>query len=183
MYTVRVQYGITLAFNLSIHRTLFRSVGFNMAPFYSAIARRLFLQQRQQHWYLSFRQQYKGISTVLTSSSSSSFASFPSSSVIDHLCLDPRGRRKRRNPSSSHFLLQHGVLTTIHNKNQQKRTYLPLIPALIVGTLALGGWIAYRKSYGRPVAPDQALEAQEAYRKEQERLKKQQQQYKKNEKK
>ena len=68
---------------------------------------------------------------------------------------------------------QHGVLN-----NQQKRTYLPLIPALTVGALALGGWVAYRKSQGRPVAPDQALEAQEAYRKEQERLKKQQNQYK-----
>jgi len=59
---------------------------------------------------------------------------------------------------------------------QSKREYTPLIPVLAVAVVGGVAWVAYRKSQGKPVAPDEALAAQEAYKKHQERLIKQQQQ-------
>lgn len=50
-----------------------------------------------------------------------------------------------------------------HNQHQQERKFL--VPAVGVGVLLALGWVAYRKSQGKPVASDKALSAQEAYKK------------------
>ena len=84
------------------------------------------------------------------------FSTLTSSAWSDHSQL-----KRKRTEEKEHPYLQN---------SQQKREYLPLIVAVVAG----GAWFAYRKIQHKPVAPDEALVAQEAYRKQQERLQQQQ---------
>lgn len=51
----------------------------------------------------------------------------------------------------------------------------PFIPEMILFVVVAGGWTAYRTYHGKPLTPDEALHAQEAFRKHQERLQQQKQ--------
>jgi len=44
---------------------------------------------------------------------------------------------------------------------------------MILFVVVAGGWTAYRTYHGKPLTPDEALQAQEAYRKHQEKLRQQ----------
>jgi len=46
----------------------------------------------------------------------------------------------------------------------------PFLPEMILAVIVGGGWFVYRTSQGKPLTPDEALEAQEAYRQQQEQL-------------
>ena len=46
----------------------------------------------------------------------------------------------------------------------------PFIPEMILFVVVGGGWVVYRTSQGKPLTPDEALLAQDAYRKQEERL-------------
>jgi hypothetical protein len=51
------------------------------------------------------------------------------------------------------------------------RIILPFVPEMILFVFVAGGWTAYRSYHGKPLTPDEALAAQEAYRKHEEKLK------------
>ena len=46
----------------------------------------------------------------------------------------------------------------------------PFIPEMVIFAVASCGWYVYRKSQGKPLTPDEALAAQEAFRKHEEQL-------------
>jgi hypothetical protein len=46
----------------------------------------------------------------------------------------------------------------------------PFIPEMVVFAVVSTGWVIYRKAQGKPLTPDEALEAQEAYRRYEEDL-------------
>ncbi|CAJ1953589.1 unnamed protein product [Cylindrotheca closterium] len=67
----------------------------------------------------------------------------------------------------------------------QRRTYhtttpssiAPFLPEIIIGGGIIGGWAIHRISQGKPLTPDEALEAQELYRRQEEDLRRRQQEY------
>lgn len=72
--------------------------------------------------------------------------------------IDEDTGRKRQ----GHF---GGVYRSFHRSVQaQIAPFLPII----------GGWVVYRTSKGKPLTPDDALECQEAYKKQEESLRRRQ---------
>jgi len=72
---------------------------------------------------------------------------------------DKDEKRKRR---SGQVRLFHAS-----NKNQ---IILPFLPEIVLFVVVAGGWTVYRTAQGKTIAPDEAIEAQKAYRKQQEKL-------------
>jgi hypothetical protein len=50
----------------------------------------------------------------------------------------------------------------------------PFLPEVVIATGIIGGWVVYRTSQGKPLTPDDALECQDAYKKQQEVLRRRQ---------
>lgn len=46
----------------------------------------------------------------------------------------------------------------------------PFLPEVVIATGIIGGWVVYRTSQGKPLTPDDALECQDAYKKQEEAL-------------
>jgi hypothetical protein len=53
----------------------------------------------------------------------------------------------------------------------------PFLPEIVIATGIIGGWVACRVRQGKPLTPDDALEVQEAYRKQEEKLRQRQERW------
>ena len=53
----------------------------------------------------------------------------------------------------------------------------PFLPELIIAGGIIGGWAMHRVSQGKPLTPDGAIEAQEAYKRQEQELQRRQKQY------
>lgn len=65
-----------------------------------------------------------------------------------------------------------GVYRSFHNSVQAE--IAPFLPEIVIATGIMGGWVVYRTSKGKPLTPDDALECQEAYKKQEESLRRRQ---------
>ena len=79
-------------------------------------------------------------------------------------------KKKNRNYAP---LQQQKQLQQQQQQQQQQRTYLPLI----IGVAVAVGWVAYRKSQGKPLTPDQAMAAEDDFKKHQEKLRRQREEF------
>ena len=50
----------------------------------------------------------------------------------------------------------------------------PFLPEVVIATGIIGAWVVYRTSQGKPLTPDDALECQDAYKKQEEALRRRQ---------
>lgn len=83
------------------------------------------------------------------------------------------------NSSPQHPYLQHKErsyrtvqIRGFHSTSQPQ--IAPFLPEIVIATGIIGGWVAYRVGQGKPLTPDDALDVQEAYRKQEEDLRKRQ---------
>ena len=63
-----------------------------------------------------------------------------------------------------------------HATNRQE-IILPFLPEMVLFVVVAGGWTLYRTSQGKPLTPDEALKAQEDFRRRQEELRERQWKY------
>ena len=59
-----------------------------------------------------------------------------------------------------------------------RRAFAPFLPEIIVGVLLGAGWVGYRTSQGKPLTPDEAMQAQQAYQKFQQDVQRRNEKYK-----
>lgn len=64
----------------------------------------------------------------------------------------------------------------LYHATNRNEIILPFVPEMILFVFFAGGWTVYRLGQGKPLTPDEALRAQEEFRKHQARLLQQQQQ-------
>lgn len=60
-----------------------------------------------------------------------------------------------------------------YHATNRNEIILPFLPEMVAFVFFAGGWIVYRGAQGKPITPDEALRAQEAYRKHEEKLRRQ----------
>jgi hypothetical protein len=92
--------------------------------------------------------------------SMSSVAQSPSSSSEEM-----RKKRKERGQ-------QQEIYRSFHRSVQTE--IAPFLPEVVIAAGIIGGWVVYRTSKGKPLTPDDALERQKSYKKQEEILRRRQ---------
>ena len=76
-------------------------------------------------------------------------------------------------PSTQRRRRQQQQQVRLYHATSPRQIILPFVPEMIVFVIVAGGWTVYRTANGKPLTPDEALKAQEAYRKHEEKLRQQ----------
>jgi hypothetical protein len=98
------------------------------------------------------------------------------SSMAQNPSFSSEEMRKKRKECGQ----KQGIYRSFHRSVQ--REIAPFLPEVVIAAGIIGGWVVYRTSKGKPLTPDDALERQKAYKKQEEILRRRQPEWLRNRK-